>query len=186
MRKLLATTALVTAVSFGLTATGPGPARAQVTVVDPGAIAQAIRQVSQQLQQIQQLQTQLSNEAAMLQKLETNVTGPLAAITSQATQLLQQAQGIGYNSQNIAAQYEQLYPANMQGLTFVQTSQALTSWQANSRQTLEEAMATQNQIALNFQTISSSIIAYNLFSAYSAMETDNFRSVWQIRFQASA
>ena len=146
MRKFLATTALVAALGLGMTATGPQPAQAQMTVIDPTAIAQAIKQVSQQLQQIQQLQAQLTNQAAMLQKLGTDVTGPLQSITSQATQLLQQAQGIGYNGSNLAQQYQQLYPANMQGMTFAQISQALANWQTNSRQTLQEAMATQNQI----------------------------------------
>ena len=138
--------AMAAAVSLGVLAGNPEPARAQMTVVDPAAIAQAVKQVSQQLQQIQQLQAQLTNQAAMLQKLGTNVTGPLASITSQATQLLQHAQGIGYNSQNIAQQYQQLYPANMQGMSFAQISQALASWQTNSRQTLQQAMAAQNQI----------------------------------------
>ena len=95
MRKLFTTTALATVISLGMTATAPQPARAQMTVIDPSAIAQAVKQVSQQLQQIQQLQAQLTNQAAMLQKLGTNVTGPLQSITSQATQLLQQAQGMG-------------------------------------------------------------------------------------------
>ena len=146
MRKLFATTALGALLGFGIATTGPLPARAQMTVIDPTAIAQAIKQVSQQVQQIQQLQAQLTNQAAMLQKLGTDVTGPLQSITSQATQLLQQAQGIGYNGSNLAQQYQQLYPANMQGMSFAQISQALASWQTNSRQTLQEAMATQNQI----------------------------------------
>jgi P-type conjugative transfer protein TrbJ len=146
MRKFFATTALVAVLSLGMTSVGLQPARAQMTVIDPTAIAQALKQVSQQLQQIQQLKAQLTNQAAMLQKLGTDVTGPLQSITSQATQLLQQAQGIGYNSQNLAQQYQQVYPANMQGMSFAQISQALTSWQTNSRQTLQEAMATQNQI----------------------------------------
>jgi len=146
MRKLFAAAALVAALAVGTTATMPQPATAQVTVIDPSAIAQAIKQVSQQLQQIQQLEAQLANEAAMLRNLGTNVTGPLLTINSQATQLLQQAQGIGYNSQNVAQQYQQAYPANMQGMSFVQISQALASWQTMSRQTLQQAMATQNQI----------------------------------------
>ena len=146
MRKLFATTALAAVISLAVTATAPQPAHAQMTVIDPSAIAQSVRQVSQQLQQIQQLQAQLTNQAAMLQKLGTNVTGPLQTITSQATQLLQQAQGIGYNSQNLSQQYQQLYPANMQGMSFAQITQALANWQTNSRQTLQQAMATQNQI----------------------------------------
>ena len=146
MFRLFATTAMIAALSLGMTASLPPPAAAQMTVIDPAAIAQAIKQVQQQLQQIQQLQAQLTNEAAMLQKLGTDVTGPLQSITSQATQLLQQAQGIGYNSQNVAQQYQQLYPTSMQGMSFTQIAQALANWQTTSRQTLAEAMATQSQI----------------------------------------
>jgi P-type conjugative transfer protein TrbJ len=146
MSRLLATTAMIAALSLGMTASVPTPAAAQMTVIDPAAIAQAIKQVQQQLQQIQQLQAQLTNEAAMLQKLGTDVTNPLQAITSQATQLLQQAQGIGYNGQNVAQQYGQVYPASMQGMSFTQIAQALATWQTASRQTLAEAMATQSQI----------------------------------------
>ena len=146
MRKFIATAAMVTALGLGMSGAAPPLAQAQITVIDPGAIAQAIKQVSQQLAQIQLLQAQLSNQAAMLQRLGTDVTGPLAAITAQATQLLRQAQGIGYNSQNLVQQYEQIYPATMQGMSFAQNGQALATWQANSRRTLQEAMATQNQV----------------------------------------
>ena len=158
MRKLFATTAMVAAVATGMTATVPQPATAQVTVIDPVAIAQAIKQVSQQLQEIAQLEAQLNNEAAMLRNLGTNVTGPLLTINAQATQLLQQAQGIGYNSQSVAQQYNQVYPATMQGMSFAQIIQALTTWQTNSRQTLQEAMATQNQI-VQAQTVTANAVS---------------------------
>jgi P-type conjugative transfer protein TrbJ len=137
---------MIAALAVGMSASVPPPAAAQMTVIDPAAIAQAIKQVAQQLQQIQQLQAQLTNEAAMLQKLGTDVTNPLQTITSQATQLLQQAQGIGYNGQNVAQQYGQVYPASMQAMSFTQIAQALATWQTASRQTLQEAMATQSQI----------------------------------------
>jgi len=146
VRKFLTTTAVLAALVIAPVTTAPIPAQAQMTVIDPAAITQAVKQVAQQLQQIQQLQAQLTNEAAMLQKLGTDVTNPLQTITSQATQLLQQAQGIGYNSQNVAQQYSQVYPASMQGMSFVQIAQALANWQTSSRQTLQQAMATQNQI----------------------------------------
>ena len=144
MRRFFATSAM--GIALVAVTTAPLPATAQIAVIDPSAIAQAVRQVSQQWQQIQLLQTQLNNQAAMLRNLGTNVTAPLLAIDTQATQLLQNAQGIGYRSQNVAQQYQQVYPTSMQGMTFAQISQALAGWQTNSRQTLQEAMATQNQI----------------------------------------
>jgi P-type conjugative transfer protein TrbJ len=146
MLKRFATTAMALALAAGAVGTFPRAAMAQVTVIDPVAIAQAIRQVAQQLQQIEQLQAQLNNQAAMLKNLGTNVTPPLLSINTQATQLLQNAQGIGYNSQNVAQQYNQAYPATMQGMNFAQIILALANWQTSSRQALQQAMATQNQI----------------------------------------
>ena len=49
----------------------------------------------------------------MLQKLGTDVTGPLSQITGRRRSILQQAQGIGYSGQNIAQQFQQLYPTSM-------------------------------------------------------------------------
>lgn len=144
MRKAFATTAMALALAVG--AATPGPAAAQVTVIDPAAIAQAVRQVKQQLQEIQQLEAQLTNQAAMLKSLGTDVTAPLLAINAQATQLLQSAQGIGYTSQNVAQQYSQAYPASMQGASFAQITAALAAWRTSSGQTLQAALATQNQI----------------------------------------
>jgi len=180
MRKFLATTALVAALGLGMTATGPQPAHAQMTVIDPTAIAQAIKQVTQQLQQIQQLKAQLTNQAAMLQKLGTDVTGPLQSITSQATGLLQQAQGIGYNSQNLSQQYQQTYPANMQGMSFAQITQALAGWQTNSRQTLQEAMATQNQIVQAQPATANAVISAVTASQGAAGQTGAIQATNQL------
>jgi len=137
---------IAASLAIGVLTTSPAPVLAQVTVYDPWSIAQSIRQVSQQLQQIQQLQAQLNNQAAMLKNVGSNVTAPVLAIDNQATALLKQAQGIGYNSQNVAQQYNQAYPTTMQGMSFAQVAAALAGWQTSSRQTLQQAMATQNQI----------------------------------------
>jgi type IV secretion system protein TrbJ len=146
MRKLLMTVAGIAAMSLGLGPLPPQPASAQQIVFDPKAVTQAIQQVRQGLAQIQQLQTQVTNQMAMLQKLGTDVTQPLAQINAQATQLLQQAQAIGYNSQNSAGQFQQFYPSSLSGQSFAQIQQRLASWEANSRLTLQDSMAVQNQL----------------------------------------
>ena len=109
MRRLVTTTAAVAVLSLGLSTTAPPTAQAQIAVIDPQAIVQAIKQVEQQLQMITQLQQQVASQAAMLQKLGVDVTGPLQQIASEATQLLQTAQGIGYQGQNLAQQFQQAY-----------------------------------------------------------------------------
>jgi P-type conjugative transfer protein TrbJ len=144
-------------VVLGLTAVAPVPAEAQMAVIDVKAILQAEQQVSQGLTQIQRLEAQLANQAQMLQRLETNVTAPLAQITGQAQSILQQAQGLGYGGQSIAKQFQQLYPTSMSGASFAQTQGALASWRQTTSQTLQQAMTLQNQIVSAQPTTTSAV-----------------------------
>lgn len=124
----------------------PLQARAQLIVEDPGAIAQAIKQVQQGLQQIQHLRDQVAQQARMLQSLGTDVTGPLGSIVSDATSLMRQAQGLGYQAADLSRDFAALYPQDLAGLSPQALAQRLASWSQNSRSTLEQAMQVQNQI----------------------------------------
>ncbi|WP_343699600.1 conjugal transfer protein TrbJ [Caulobacter sp.] len=121
-------------------------ARAQLIVEDPSAIAQAIKQVQQGLQQIQHLRDQVAQQARMLQSLGTDVTGPLGSIVSDATALMRQAQGLGYQAADLSRDFANLYPQDLAGLSPQALAQRLASWGQNSRATLEQAMQVQNQI----------------------------------------
>jgi P-type conjugative transfer protein TrbJ len=157
MHKLLSTSAAIAALGLGMIAATPPPARAQMAVIDPAAIAQMTSQVANSLRQIEQLQSQIANQVAMLQKLGTDVTQPLAQINQQATQLLQQAQAIGYNSQNIAQQVQQLYPSDMSGQSLAQIRQKIASWESNSRLTMQDSMAVQNQLVRSQATTAGAV-----------------------------
>jgi P-type conjugative transfer protein TrbJ len=146
------------ALALALLVIAPIAARAQVAVVDVNAIIQAEQQVSQGLTQIQRLESQLSNQAQMLQHLQTDVTGPIAQITGQATQILQQAQGIGYGAQNVAQQYAALYPSTMPGASLAATQASLGSWRQQNSYALQQALQIQNQIAQG-QPITSAQVA---------------------------
>ena len=122
------------------------PARAQIVVTDPGAIAQALKQVQQGLQQIEVLRDQVSQQARMVQSLGTDVTGPLRDITAQATGLLRQAQGLGYGAADISRDFAKVYPGDLAGLSPKELADRLAAWSQNSRATLQEAMQVQNQI----------------------------------------
>ena len=128
-------------------ALGPPAARAQMAVIDVKAILQAEQQVSQGLTQIQRLESQLSNQALMLQKMQADITGPVMQIAGQATGILQQAQGIGYGAQNVAQQYASLYPTTMPGASLATTQASLASWRQNNALALQQAMQMQNLIA---------------------------------------
>ena len=176
-RHRLMSTAL--ALTLALAATPP-PAEAQITVIDPAAIAEAVKQVQQGLQQIQALQSQITNQVAMLQKLGTDVTGPIAQITSQATSLLQQAQGLGYTGQQIAQQFQTLYPTSMSGSSFASLQSALAGWRTTSSQTLQEAMATQNQIVQAQPTTANAVTSAVAASQSAAGQTAAIQATNQL------
>jgi type IV secretion system protein TrbJ len=121
-------------------------ARAQVTVYDPAAVAQAIKQVSQGLQQIEHLKNQLQQQAQMITKLGVDVTAPLAEIAAQATELLHQAQGLGYGAADLSKAFAQMYPESLVGASAGELAERLAAWSTASRQTLREAMQVQSQI----------------------------------------
>lgn len=133
------------------------PARAQVTVYDPTGLAQMIKQVQQGLQQIQALQNQVTQQARMLQTLGVDVTGPLRDIAGQATSLLQQARGLGYQASSITEGFSDLYPSDLSGLSPKALAERLATWREHSRQTLQEAMQVQNQIVQAQPTTASAV-----------------------------
>jgi P-type conjugative transfer protein TrbJ len=131
-----------------LLAAGLAPAaHAQLTVYDPAAVAQMLKQVSQGLQQIQTLQAQLASSQRMLETLGLDVTGPLRDIAGEATGLLRQAQGLGYTAADISRDFAALYPGDLAGLTPAALADRLKAWSQASRQTLQDALQVQNQIA---------------------------------------
>jgi P-type conjugative transfer protein TrbJ len=155
------------ALALSLAAAGSPPAaQAQMAVIDLKAIGQAEQQVSNQLSainnqltQIQRLESQLSNQALMLQKVETDVTGPILQIENQATQILQNAQGIGYGAQNVAQSYANLYPSTMPGASLATTQASLATWRANNAQAIQTALQLQNQISQTQPTTTTQVQA---------------------------
>lgn len=142
-----------------LSASAVAPAKAQVGVSivhDPTSFIEfaktskaALDQITNQIEQINQLKGQLSNQALMLQSLKTDITGPIAQITGQATQLLQDAKGLGYSAQTIGEQFSRLYPTSMAGKSLEDTQTALGSWRETNAEALQQALDLQNQIARN-------------------------------------
>jgi P-type conjugative transfer protein TrbJ len=169
-----------------LVAAQPPAAQAQVAVIDLKAILQAEQQVSQGLTQIQRLESQLSNQAAMLQHLQTDITGPIAQITGQATAILQQAQGIGYGAQNVAQQYASLYPTTMPGATLASTQASLATWRQNNALALQDALRMQNQIAQGQPTTSAQVASAVTASQGAAGQTAAIQASNQLLATVSA
>lgn len=132
-------------------------ARAQLTVYDPANYGQMLAQVSNSLRQISQLETQIGQSQAMLASIPADVTGPFQQIRDQALHVMQQAQGLGYQSANLQPGFNTAYPTSLTGQSPAQVSAALADWQARTRQTLQDAMAMQNQVVLGQGATSSAV-----------------------------
>ena len=163
MRSRITLTAVGAVLALTLLAPPPA-AHAQMAVIDLKAIAQAESQVQNQLSainnqlvQIQRLESQLSNQALMLQKMETDVTGPILSIETQATQILQNAQGIGYGAQNVAQTFANLYPSTMPGASLQTTQASLATWRTNNTAAIQAALQAQNQIVQSQGTVTTQV-----------------------------
>lgn len=132
-------------------------AHAQLTVFDPSNYTQMLAQVSNSLKQISQLETQISQSEAMLASIPGDVTAPFTQIRNQALQIMQQAQGLGYQTSNLTAAFNAAYPSSMTGQSPTQVNAALADWQARTRQTLQDAMTMQNQVVSGQGATSSAV-----------------------------
>jgi P-type conjugative transfer protein TrbJ len=142
-KPIAASTGVLALLAFG------APARALI-VFDPAVYGQAVSQVSQGLAQVQALQRQVA-------ALRTDVTQPLAQINGQAQSILQQAQGIGFNSGTTANAFQTLYPTSASGLTGAQIAVAQAAWSQATQQALQTAVATQTAAAQSQKTTSAAV-----------------------------
>ena len=150
MRRWLMTTSAALALAATSLVSAPTPASAQLAVVDVKSLLQAKKAFDQATSQLNALKAQI-------EKLKTDVTQPLGSINQQALQLLQQAQAIGYNSQNLAGQFATLYPSDLTGQSFAQLQTRLRSWDDNSRLTLQDSMRVQNLLVQSQGTTAAAV-----------------------------
>ncbi len=107
---------LIAAAAASLIALAP-PAHAQWVVIDPTNLAQNIltaantlEQINNQIRQLQNQAQSLMNEARNLANLDFSALAELRAAISATNQLIQQAQGLAFNVQQMETQFQQLYP----------------------------------------------------------------------------
>lgn len=124
-------------------------ADAQLAVVDPTEIVQVVKLVTSAQSQLTALQSQLTNQQRMLSSIGSNSTTSLPTIAAALTGILNSAAGIGYTSSTVATQYTSAYPnaPTINGMSPTAISSALTTWHANTSQSLQTALQTQQQVA---------------------------------------
>jgi P-type conjugative transfer protein TrbJ len=136
------------------------PARAQMIVYDPSNYAQNVLQAARALQQINNQITSLQNQSQMLLNQAKNLTGlpysslqTIAQSLARTQQLLNEAQRLGYDVNQIDQAFQRLYP---QGYTGASSSQQLVSdakerWQ-NSQDAYQDALRVQAGVVGNLDT----------------------------------
>ena len=135
------------------------PAAAQWVVYDPTNYAQNVLTAARTLQQVNQQITQLQNEATMLINQARNLANlPFSALQTlqqnvqKTQQLLQQAQGIAFNVQQIDQMFSQKYGNVSMSATDQQlVSDARSRWQ-NTVGGLQDAMRVQAGVVGNIDT----------------------------------
>lgn len=135
------------------------PAHAQWTVFDPSNYAQNVLTAARSLQQINNQITSLQNQAQSLINQARNLTSlPFSSLQqlqqsiARTQALLQQAQGIAYNVQNIDQAFRTTYApasASMSDQQLVAGAQA--RWQ-QSVQSLQDALRVQATVVGNLDT----------------------------------
>lgn len=160
LRAMLATTAL-TIGSIAL----PRPVMAQVAVIDAANLTQNVMTAARELQQINNEIQSLQNEATMLENQAKNLTSlnfsSLNGITNdlnQISDLMNQAQGIGFDVQSVEAAFQQSYPQQYASGTSIPQllTDAQTRWQ-NAYDAFQQSMTVQSQIAQTVQTDTSKL-----------------------------
>jgi P-type conjugative transfer protein TrbJ len=133
-------------------------AHAQWVVIDPTNLAQNLMTAANTLEQINNQIKQLQNQAQSLMNQAKNLTGldfsalnELRAALSATNRLIQQAQGLAFNVQQMETQFQQLYPETFSAT--VSSGQmvfdARKRW-TNSLDALRTATKVQSQAVQNF------------------------------------
>jgi P-type conjugative transfer protein TrbJ len=151
--------------AVGLIALTAIPVRAQFVVIDPANLIQSTLTAIRALTQIENQIQQLSNEAIMLENEAKNLKGlnfstlnRLLATLQTTNQLIQQAQGLGFNLLRAEQAFAQLYPtAYPNSVTNAQmVLDAHQRW-SNSLEALRTSINAQSQAQTNFASDQASL-----------------------------
>ena len=144
--KLRAAAAAIAFAAFSAASTG---AHAMLPVVDAGAIAQAVKQVSQGVEEINHLKAQVDAQMNMLKSIGPNYTSILPSMNSDLASILSSASGIGYSASDVQTLLQSVYPdaPTIAGLSPSDLTNALQAWHNTTNQSLQTALQTQQRIA---------------------------------------
>lgn len=147
--------AIMTASSLGALAMAvqTSPAFAQLSVFDPTnysqnllTAARTLTQINNQIQSLQNEATMIMQQAKNLSRIDFPELQALSSKLREIDQLMSKAQSINFNTSNIEAEYQRLFPLSANSNSLVTNARAQLSASVNA---FRQTMSVQSQVASN-------------------------------------
>lgn len=119
----------------------PLPGRAQRIVYDPTNYAQNLLQAARALEHVRNQITQIEQAAAMLRQNPLQLSSEISDQINEARSLFETAEGIAFEIDELGEDLRTLYPETWQDFDLESVLAQSERWEAESRQSLERAMA---------------------------------------------
>ena len=127
------------------------PAAAQIPVIDPANLAQSITQVAHMVQQLRNQVQQIEQASAMLRQNPLQLSPELSASISEARALFNSVQGIAFEARQLGEDLRTLYPETWENFNLDEVLGQSDQWMAESRRSLERAMAAEARAAASIE-----------------------------------
>jgi P-type conjugative transfer protein TrbJ len=129
----------------------PAPARAQMTVIDPANLAQAITQVSHMVEQLRNQVTQIEQATAMLRQNPLQLSPELSRSIGEARALFDSVEGLAFDADQLGDDLKTLYPETWSDFDLDQVMSQSDRWLAESRASLARAMEAEARAARSIE-----------------------------------
>jgi type IV secretion system protein TrbJ len=127
------------------------PASAQMPVIDPANLAQSITQVTHMVQQLRNQVQQIEQATAMLRQNSLQLSPELSQSIGEARALFQSVQGVAFEARQLGEDLRTLYPQTWEDFDLDQVLGQSDQWMAESRRSLERAMAAEARAAASIK-----------------------------------
>lgn len=142
---------LVAFISISFMAMPATPARAQMPVIDPANLAQAIAQVSHMIEQVKNQVQQIEQATAMLRQNPLQLSPEISNSILEARALFQSAQGIAFEANQLGEDLRTLYPETWEEFDIDDLLGQSDHWLNESRASLERALEAEARAAQSLE-----------------------------------
>lgn len=127
------------------------PASAQIPVIDPANLAQSITQVTHMVQQLRNQVQQIEQATAMLRQNPLQLSPELSQSIGEARALFNSVQGVAFEARQLGEDLRTLYPETWENFDLDEVLGQSDQWMAESRRSLERAMAAEARAAASIE-----------------------------------